>query len=420
MDPNRIFRKVSLDRLSSPEQLDQLMTVTTSKGWIALVSIGLLLTTALAWGVAGVLSDKVAGRGILVRSGGVFEVLAPASGRVTDMSVAPGDSVSEGQIIAWIAQPEMFDRLQQARMNLEAVRSEHRQTAQFARSERELQMRGIAQERSNLEQTIGTANESLKWLEERIAAQERLLAQGLITRPTVLATRQQYEQARERIRAARAELGQLELRRLSVENRERESVRAAELKVRQSAADVEQMERSLRAASQVTSPHTGRVLEALAEQGAIVSIGEPLLSLDRIGPSVQDLVAVLYLPSIHGKLVRPGMRIQIAPSTVRQEEYGMMLGAVTYVSSFPATTKGMMRVLKNEQLVRDLSGGGAPYEVHAELYVDPATPSQYKWSSSKGPPIRIQSGTLATASVAVGAQRPIAKAIPLFRKWTGT
>jgi HlyD family secretion protein len=161
------------------------------------------------------------------------------------------------------------------------------------------------------------------------------------------------------------------------------------------------------------------VLEVMTEQGDMVASGEPILSLDLTGRSVKNLVAVLYIPSIEGKRVRVGMPVQIAPSTVKQEEYGMMLGRVTYVSDFPATTKGMGRVLKNDQLVNVLSGSGAPYEVHADLMVAPETVSRYKWSSSNGPPLVIRSGTLATASIEVRAERPIGMVIPLFRKYTG-
>ena len=36
-----IFRKVALERLSSPEQLDQLLQVTDPKGWMALGALAL-------------------------------------------------------------------------------------------------------------------------------------------------------------------------------------------------------------------------------------------------------------------------------------------------------------------------------------------------------------------------------------------
>ncbi len=96
-----------------------------------------------------------------------------------------------------------------------------------------------------------------------------------------------------------------------------------------------------------------------------------------------------------------------------------MLGRVTYVSDFPATSRGMRRVLKNEQLVATLSGQDAPYEVHADLVVDPSTASRYRWTSSGGPPVRIQSGTLASGNIAVSTRRPVEMVIPLVKRTTG-
>lgn len=416
---NRIFRKVSLDRLSSPEQLDQVMQVTTPRGWIALAAICLLLATAVVWGVVGRVSDKVAGSGILIRSGGVLEVVSNASGRVVDVAVAVGDSVSEGQVIARLVQPELFDQLEQARANLRALREQHDQTLVFLGREAELQEQTLQQQRANVEQSIAATEESVRWLEERLKNQEQLVQQGLITRSTLLTTQQQFYQARERVRASRNELTQLDVRQLEIRNRSDEATRSGELRIQQAQAQVDQLAREFGSATQVLSPYTGRILEIMTEPGKILGRGEPVLSLDLTGQAIHDLVAVVYVPAMHGKMVKPGMQIQVSPSTVRQEEFGFMLGQVTFVSDFPSTPRGMLRVLKNEPLVQALSGGGAPYEVHASLVVDPSTPSTYRWSSSQGPPMRIESGTLAGATVTVNEDRPIAKVIPLLRRWTG-
>lgn len=416
----RVFRKVSLDRLSSPEQLDQVMQVTRPGGWVALAAAAMLLLAAAAWGVAGTLTDRVTGQGILIKSGGVLEVVATAGGRVTDVSISAGDTVAEGQVIAWLAQPALLDRLQQARAVHEAARREHDQLVRFTARDGVLQRETQRQQRTSLTQSVAAAQESLDALRERLVAQEELVRQGLITRPTLLSTRQQYDGVREKVRMAQADLAQLDARVLAVANQHGETVQASGRRLAESETAVAQLAREFERASQITSPYTGRVLEVMTEQGKLVAAGEPVISLDRTGQAVKELMAVVYVPSVHGKMVRPGMEIQIAPSTVRQEEYGMMLGRVTFVSNFPATPRGMMRVLKNDQLVTQLSGNGAPYEVHAELVVDGSTASRYRWSSSGGPPTLIQSGTLAAGLVTVSAQRPIAKVVPLLRRWTGT
>ncbi|MCY3637348.1 MAG: NHLP bacteriocin system secretion protein [bacterium] len=419
MQTNRIFRQASLDRMASPEQLDQIMTVTSPRGWIALATIGLILVGAVTWGIVGSLSEKVTGQGMLVRSGGVLSVVSPAAGQVADIAVAPGDSVSEGEIITWIAQPDLSDELQHARERLDALRLEHGQTVSFVEEDVRLRLQNLEQEREDITRTLEANQASLTLVEERIAAQEQLVTQGLVTRTVLLAARQQYESLKQQIRNGHIQMEQIDVRRLTIRNQATERIRTSRLAVDRLGNEVDQLNRQFRYASQVVSPYTGRVLEVMIDQGQILPSGAPILSLDRDGPDVHDLVAIVYVPSFYGKMVQPGMEIHIAPSTVRQEEYGMMLGEVTFVSSFPASHRGMVRVLKNEQLVRELSGGGAPYEIHAQLTLDPATATQYRWTSSTGPTMEIQSGTTAGAQIIIAQQRPISRVIPLVRRWTG-
>ncbi|HET7230278.1 MAG TPA: NHLP bacteriocin system secretion protein [Longimicrobium sp.] len=416
---NKVFRKVSLDRLSSPEQLDHVMQVTNPRGWLALAAIGALLATAIAWGIAGSLSEKVSGSGILLKSGGVFEVASPAEGRVTDVSVSVGDSVTEGQVVAWIAQPELTARLTAARARFAQLQAEYARTATFSNNDARLQQRSTDGQRANLAQSIAADEQTLRWLGERAASQEQLVRQGLITRSALLSTQEQVEQTRQKIRTSQGQLAQLSVQQLSADNQRGQQMAESRRAIEQAELEVANATRELNRASQVVSPYTGRILEVMTEQGKMTGRGEPLLSLDLTGGAVKNLVAVIYVPSIHGKKVKPGMNIQIAPSTVRQEEFGMMQGKVTFVSSFPATPRGMTMTLKNDQLAQGLSGGGAPYEVHADLVVDPRTVSHYRWTSSGGPPVAIQSGTLATALVTVDRQRPIATVLPLLRRWSG-
>lgn len=419
MSTSRVFRKASLDRLASPEQLDQVIQVTSPRGWMGLAAIAFLLVVALTWSVVGSLAERVAGSGILVRSGGVLEVVASAPGRITDVAVSASDSVTAGQVVARLAQPQLFDRLQLLRDRLGAERKQFEEMVSYLQQDTRLEERTIEQRRANVERTLVADSVTLQALAERIVAREQLVAEGLVTRSSLLATRQQYEDLRRSIGVGESQLTQLEVERLALYNRAEDQEQQGRLRIDQLAAEVQQLERQFLVASEVVSPYTGRVLEVMTEQGNIVGRAQPILSLDRTGADVQDLVAVVYVPSIYGKMIQPGMGIQVSPFTVRQEEFGMMLGTVTFVSNFPATPRGMLRVLKNEQLVSELSGGGAPYEVHAELSVDPSSVSGYRWTSSAGPPTRIESGTTALANVTVGEQRPISKVIPLLRRWSG-
>lgn len=48
-----IFRKKSLERISSPDQLDDYIRVTTPSVWVALLALIVLLAGILAWTILG-------------------------------------------------------------------------------------------------------------------------------------------------------------------------------------------------------------------------------------------------------------------------------------------------------------------------------------------------------------------------------
>ncbi|MBO4497265.1 MAG: hypothetical protein IJL07_03380 [Lachnospiraceae bacterium] len=53
---NSLFRKKSIDKISSPEKLDDYIRVTTPSVWITLIAILLLLVGAILWGTLGELT----------------------------------------------------------------------------------------------------------------------------------------------------------------------------------------------------------------------------------------------------------------------------------------------------------------------------------------------------------------------------
>src|SRR5579859_2172390 len=63
---DKLFRKVALERLSSPEELDQLMQITSPRAWLLLAALGCLLGAALIWAIFGTITVTVSGRGALV------------------------------------------------------------------------------------------------------------------------------------------------------------------------------------------------------------------------------------------------------------------------------------------------------------------------------------------------------------------
>lgn len=61
-----IFRKVALDKMSSPEQLDRLPAVSNTRAWLALAAVAALLVVFIGWGFGGSIPVKVGGQGIFI------------------------------------------------------------------------------------------------------------------------------------------------------------------------------------------------------------------------------------------------------------------------------------------------------------------------------------------------------------------
>lgn len=80
-----IFRKVVVERLSSPDQLDQLLQVLRPRSWMLLAAIGLLLAVGFAWSVSGTVAVTVPASGLLLRPGGITDLAAPGDGRVVSL-----------------------------------------------------------------------------------------------------------------------------------------------------------------------------------------------------------------------------------------------------------------------------------------------------------------------------------------------
>ena len=110
------------------------------------------------------------------------------------------------------------------------------------------------------------------------------------------------------------------------------------------------------------------------------------------------------------------MSVQIAPSMVKREAYGHMLGTVTFVSRFPAAPDTLARRFGNESVTAALAGYGPVTEVKAELTIDPGTRTGFRWSSSKGPDLKLTAGTLCTAEVVTLEERPIVLLFPFLRR----
>ena len=406
-----IFRAAALEKLSSPEQLDTLMQVTAPAGWLALSAVGLMLGVAVLWGIFGSIPNKVQGEGILIRGGAVLDVEANTAGRVTRIDVAPGDLVTPGQVVATISQAGTDLKIANTKGLLTALRADATKYAAADRANTQSQLLALAQERVSRQAAIRNDEGQISALEAKMSNQEQLAAKGLVTQSSLIAARQAVNTAQQSLNANKVRLSQITAEEGNARKGLDQASSTRQKEIDQTERALKELEGQLDATSSVVSPYAGRVLERVVDRGNLVNQGGSVITLETLDT---PLKTVVFLPARDGKKVLKGMEVRIAPSSVKQEEFGFMIGRVEAVSSFPSTPEGMRRVLRNARLVEELAGRSAPVEMIAEITLDPATASGFKWSSSKGPPTGVFSGTLCSATVVVSQKRPISYVIPVF------
>lgn len=414
---SKIFRKVALDRLSSPDQLDTMIQITSSKGWISLLTTGLLILAALAWGYFGSLPTKVTGMGLFIKSGGVMEIVAPSPGRIKDIYFSVGDVVEKGRLIARIEQTELLEKINHARAVLHELNGKLTWTDSSGSKEISLNKESALQKIEAMKNEIKNFEKQIGWLKQKEANQKKLLKDGIITEQALLDTQKNIDSLNSQVSKITNDLSQIEIQLFQVTTNKDILKTDLSLQISAKKREIEALIKNLEKTSNVMSPYSGQIIELSAERGVLVNTASPLAKVELLGRNTKNLEAIIYFPAIQGKKIKRGMKAQLAPSTTRQEEFGFMLGLVTSVSEFPVSSAAMMNVLHNDALVKALSSGGAPIEVRADLIPDPRTPSGYKWSSGNGPNLMIGSGTMCMGSIVVEQQKPINMVIPLFKKY---
>lgn len=411
-----IFRDVALDRLSSPDELDRLLKVTDSKAWIAQIAIFALIALALVWGYTGRVPSEIGGQGVIVRRGGVLNVVAAGSGVVAQLKVSVGEKISSGQIVAVVVQPALLEKRKSAQQILDQARRERDRSHALREEEAKLEIATVQHKRANVEYEIIHLQQSADLAKQDVAAQDELLAYGIVTKQKTIEAREKLTSIEDHIAGLHAQTQELDAQEFSARAKVQQADSEMLTGIQDRERNLREVEKELEIAESVISPFGGEILEVKVSNGTTVAQGDPILSIE---PDVQDLQVLLYLPAERAKDVHTGMEVKISPSNVKPEEFGFIEGRVVYVSDFPDTPAALMRNFENEELVKALTNGGPVTELHVEMQKNPKAPSGYQWSSPKGPSLTLTGGTLCTAEVVTRWQKPITLVLPSLRRALG-
>lgn len=415
--PQRTFRAAALDRATTPEQFDYLVVITRPSDWIWTMVICFLLVAAIIWGAVGRIPTRVSGEGILISNGDrVVDAVSAAAGRLASVSVALGDHVVKGQPVAQIVQTDIEQKHSEAVAVLGEKQREYAILAEKVQSELAIKSQNFAKMEDGLNQVIKATTQRVEFLTVDVGNLEDLLAKGYTTRKNLSDRREELTSAQQRLVDTHNQILKLRADQTDLETQRDRELRQAQFALNEGQRQVSATAESLTQNTQVISPIEGRVVEVKISPGSVLAVGTAVVEIESEG---NKLEGVIYIPPEQGKRIKPGMQVQIEPSTVKREEFGMLLGTVETVSDFPMTPQGMAAVLHNETLVTKFSHGGAPYAAKVVLEQDPATTTGYRWAVGAGPNLHLTGGTLARAEITIRRQRPLDLIIPLIRHLTG-
>lgn len=411
------FRKSALEKLSTPEKLDQLIKVTGPKAWIALFTVFIALGTGICWAVFGTVKTKLDAMGIVL-GGEVHEVVATSQGQLVKLNVSIGDNVKKGDVIATIQQPELYQQIEDAKAILSDRKFEMGKLMAYGGQGNRIEGELISQNRVSIQGEIKAEEKKLTFLYTQLESENGLLSKGLIIKSQVAGTKQQIDASKNTIERLKAQMVETSSQQHNLGFDLQQKITLQNQRISEAQRNLQFLTERYDTQNSIKSPYDGEVVEVLTDIGGVVGAGTPLFKLKNKGvEKLAKLQGILYIPSKDGKKIKKGMEALVVPSTVQPQEYGFIKGKVTYISDFPITEQGMMNSVRNDQLAKGLLASGPLFEVHVEFEKDSKSFSGFKWTSAKGPNIAIKEGTSCNGKITINQEPPATIVVPAFKKF---
>lgn len=114
-----LFRKTSLDTLSTPEQLDKQVKIMRPSAWIVFAAFVVAFITFVIWGFTYKITNGINMSGVVFTNNNIISSVAERECLVTDVLVKEGDYVEIGDIIAVVSNDEMLNEIRNCRYKAE-------------------------------------------------------------------------------------------------------------------------------------------------------------------------------------------------------------------------------------------------------------------------------------------------------------
>lgn len=392
------------------KELDKMMVVVDSKGWIILVTSLSLIFLGILWAFLGKIPIQVSGLAMSITKEGQYVVVAQAEGTVIDILVEEGQHVKKGDTLVKIVNPEASLEIQQQKDRIAGMQNSLKNLTAIVAEENRARQDSIRKKIESAEFALANAESKIPYLKKDLESKRKLQGQGIISLPEVEKANSALMQTQNEIESSKATISSLKTD-LILE------YRTAELRAKKNdiaGAQTTLARMILRSDFLAIKTERGGILiEMLVSRGKQVKAGQLIATIEP--PLIKDERMEFYatVNGNYGVLLNIGLPVQIEVAGVDPKQFGYLMGYITYVSPYPVSREEIISYVTNPQVADFIKGGqGAVYGVIVNLIPDASTYSGFKWTSKKGPPVTITTGTLGMINVIVQEKRPIYYILP--------
>ena len=411
---SQLFRKKALENISAPDDIDQTMRLADRKGWIALLSLVVCLVFAGFWSWYGRIPVTVSAGGLILREGGLKGIVTIGEGQIEEVFVSLGENIRRGQIVARIYRPDMLEKLHNAYQALENAKEIHEKLESFVDDRISIHDTLGKEKLKSLRILSGKLKEQEDFLSEHLEHMQNLRKNKIITPVKVQEARVGLTDIINRINTTGIDTINSMKEQYEVKNdSEIEVLKSAE-QVAEHQREVAELLKQIEINCTVVSQLSGRVVEIRTKPGNVVRKGQIIAMLEN--PD-EKKSAVFFLSGVDGKRVKSGMTVRVYPSTTKKEEYGGIMGLVTWVSPYSTSPETLTELLGNQTMVEQFIKQAESSPIIAVVDLIPAadTVSGYRWTSSSGSDTTIETGTMVQGEVTVEKRRPLSLVLPIIK-----
>lgn len=365
----------------------------------------------------------VEGQGLLMAESEVvnYAIQPESEGRLEEFFVKVGATVTKGQMIARVSIPRLENEIETAESTLRSLRQKERLLDAYQKESLEAGQVTLRQQRAEARNREQVLRERLTRLDRAIEGDADLIKKGFLSSRGGDAAMTEKGQVEDQLFTSKRQLLEAEASYAELVQRLRREKLELTLQITTQERQLQSLIDRRKVEGVIFSPFDGVVSELLVDLQQPVTRERRVATLLPSG-SVADVgknlvtTAVVFVPAAQGKKLQPGMAAQLRPLIYEEQEFGRIEGVVSQISNVAVDEDVLLRVFKNQKLVRKLFETEAPYRVVMTVTPDARNRSGLAWTSSRGPARLLEPGTIVSGWVVYDDPRLIHLLLPAVKR----